>query len=84
MNKWLNDWNVKRKKVKDFKKYMAAIDDLNAKVTALGTSAANAIAAAKAAIATAGSANDAAIETAVTNLGTIQSSLDSFTASPTT
>lgn len=61
---------------------MAAIDDLNAEVVAIGTSVSNAIAAETAAITAAAANNDtAAIEAAVANLKTVQTTLDTFTAS---
>ena len=65
-------------------KIMAAIDDLNAEIVAIGTSVSNAIAAETAAITAASANNDsAAIETAVGNLKTVQATLDAFTASIT-
>lgn len=65
-------------------KIMAAIDDLNVEIVAMGTSVSNAITAETAAITAALANNDsAAIETAVGNLKTVQGTLDAFTASIT-
>jgi len=71
--------------IEELKKLMAAIDDLNAEVTAIGTSVTNAITAANKAIA-AGANDSAVLETAVTNLKASQATLDAFTTSitPTT
>lgn len=68
--------------IKKGNKYiMAAIDDLNAEVAALTSSASAEIAAATAAITAAQGNNDsAAIEAAVASLKTVQSSLDAATA----
>lgn len=63
---------------------MAAIDDLNAEIVAIGTSVSNAIAVETAAITAAAANNDtAAIEASVANLKTVQTTLDAFTASIT-
>lgn len=61
---------------------MAAIDDLNAKVTSLMTSVSAELAAVTAALAAAQGTggNDAAIETAVGQLNTLQESIDAETA----
>lgn len=61
---------------------MAAIDDLNAEITAFTTSVSGEIAASTAAITAALANNDsAAIETAVGNLKTLQATVDAYTAS---
>lgn len=65
-------------------KTLAAIDDLNAEIVALGTSISNEITAATNAItAAAANGDSAAIETAVTNLKAAQAKIDAFTASLT-
>lgn len=60
---------------------MAAIDDLNSEVASFTTSVSNEIAASTTAITAALATSDtAAIEAAVSNLKTVQATLDAYTA----
>lgn len=66
------------------KKTMAAIEDLNAELASFTTSVSNEIAASTAAITAALANNDsAAIETAVSSLKALQTTVDTYTASIT-
>lgn len=78
-----NDIHCEIRDLKDGnKRIMAAIDDLNAQVSALGTSISAEIAAATTAITTALQNNDTAgVEAAVANLKGLQTTVEAFTAS---